>query len=306
MDLKKFNPFFECKQYRVPISQCPSFLFLIMGLIILATILTTYFISTLFIPDPLIVSLIVLFFAVLLFILAFFINQSFERLLKAHRIQSEFIKIISHSFFSPINQLSWTTELLEKRGALSSEYLKSVKEGVDKIRNLFFKIVLLSQIESDSLVLMNSKVSLEKLAKEALEKIKSTVKEKEINFHFSLKGNDFSVFADESKMKFVLENLLENAVQSIKEKGEIFLELEEKGDRVILRIKDTGIGIPKEEQKYLFQKFFRLESETKYQIPRLGLGLYLSRKIIEKSGGKIKFSSFEDKGSNFYFYLPKK
>ena len=306
MDFKKLNPFLECKQYQIPISQCPSFLFLIMGLIIIATILTAYSISNLFISDPLIVSLIVLFFAGVLFIIAFFINRSFERLLKAHRIQTEFIKIISHNFFSPINQLSWSVELLEKKDSLFPEYLKSVKEGVAKIRDLFFKVILLSQVESDSLVLLNSKFSLEKLAKQTLEKVKTIKKENEIAFHFSLKGNDFFVFGDESKIRFVLENLLMNAIQSIKEKGEIFLELEEKGDKIFCKVRDTGVGISKKEQKYLFQKFFTLESPQKYQMPHLGLGLYLSKKIIEKLGGKINFSSSEGKGSTFYFYLLKK
>jgi len=85
---------------------------------------------------------------------------------------------------------------------------------------------------------------------------------------------------------------------------EIKVERQEKN--LYLEIRDTGVGIPEEEQKYIFQKFFRSENVLKYQTQGSGLGLYISRAIIEKSGGKIGFKSEENKGSTFWFTLPLK
>jgi len=303
---KKLNIFKECREYQISLWQCPRFLFLLMGIIIIATIFIIYFLSLFFFPDPLVVSLIVLITTLILFVIDFFITQSFERLLKAQRIQSEFIKITSHQLFSPINQMKWTLESLEKKFNFPQEYLKNLKESANKLQSFCAKLVLLSQIESNSLVLVSSQFSLAELAKKIVEETRSLLKESQISLDFFAEGKNFFVVGDEAKIRLVIENLLANAIQSIKEKGQIFVRVKEKKDKIFCEVQDTGIGIPEKEKQYVFQKFFRLESPSKYQSSQLGLGLYLAKKIVEKSGGKINFSSKENKGSTFYFYLPAK
>ena len=82
------------------------------------------------------------------------------------------------------------------------------------------------------------------------------------------------------------------------------IKVERKEKNLYLEIRDTGVGIPEEEQKYIFQKFFRSENALRYQTQGSGLGLYISRAIIEKSGGKIGFKSQKGIGSTFWFTLP--
>ena len=80
--------------------------------------------------------------------------------------------------------------------------------------------------------------------------------------------------------------------------------MKKKGKNLYFEIKDNGVGIPKGDQKYIFQKFFRSENILRYQTQGSGLGLYISKAIVERSGGKIGFKSEENKGSTFWFTLP--
>jgi len=85
---------------------------------------------------------------------------------------------------------------------------------------------------------------------------------------------------------------------------DVYINLKNSGSKLLFEIRDTGVGIPKEDQKSIFQKFFRSQNVLKYQTQGSGLGLHITKSIIEKSGGKIWFKSKENKGSTFWFTLP--
>ncbi|PIP18384.1 MAG: hypothetical protein COX42_01175, partial [Parcubacteria group bacterium CG23_combo_of_CG06-09_8_20_14_all_35_6] len=99
-------------------------------------------------------------------------------------------------------------------------------------------------------------------------------------------------------------NILDNAIRYIKGNGKIEVILKKEANKLCLEIKDNGVGIPKEDQKYIFQKFFRASNASKIQAQGSGLGLYIAKSIIEKSGGKIYFVSRENEGSVFTINLP--
>src|SRR4030042_4439930 len=116
MNLKKilaqFNILGQCRQYGGSLWQCPQFLFLIMGLVIIAATLAVYTIGTRYIEDSGIVALVVLLVTVVLFIIAFIITRSFERLAEASRMKSEFVSIVSHQLRSPLSTLLWAIDIL--------------------------------------------------------------------------------------------------------------------------------------------------------------------------------------------------
>jgi len=307
--LNQLNVVSQCRKYGLSLWQCPQFLFLLMGIIIIGSAITAFLIGTRYVADPQIVALIVLVISTILLVIAFSIIHGFERLAEANRMKTEFISIVSHQLRSPLSNLRWALELLMSgRNNLVSEkqleYFTIFKENIGRMQELIKDLLIVSRIETQTLVLKKKEVSLEDLIKELISEFESFAKACNVKVKFQAKENLAKVFVDSSQIRQVVENLLDNAIRYIKDEGEVKVKLEQKGRKLYFEIKDNGVGIPKEDQKYIFQKFFRAGNIMKYQTEGSGLGLYITKFIIEKSGGKIGFSSQEGKGSTFWFTLP--
>ncbi len=313
MDFKKIfnqlNVFNQCKRYKLSLWQCPQFLFVIMGLIIIISMIATYQIGTTFIENPEIVSLIVVGITVILLILGFIITQSFERLAMASRMKTEFVNIVSHQLRSPLSNLKWGIELLmsgrlgkiEKK---QTEYFEILKENSDRMEELIKDLLIVSKIESGKLPLRKKEFSIKELIKKVISDFKHIAGASNANIKFQSQKNLPNIFADFSQIRLVIENLLDNAIRYTKDKGVIKIKLEQKNKYLHFEIIDNGIGIPEEDQNYIFQKFFRSENILKHQTQGSGLGLYIAKSIIQKSKGKIGFKSEENKGSTFWFNIP--
>ncbi len=307
--LNMLNPFGECKKYRISLWQCPPFLFVLMGLIIIGVIIATYFIATLRIDDPKIVTLIVLAMAAILIVIDYIITRSFERISEASRMKTEFIDIISHQLRSPLVNLKYSLEVLisKKHGKISKkelEYFKILDENIKIMGNLINNLLLISRIESGKLPFKKQEFSLSELTKEIILKFKPFSEASNVKIKLKAKKNLPKVFADPFWLRQIIKNLLDNAIRYIKQKGEVEVKISSKPKKLYFKISDTGVGIPKSEQKYIFQKFFRSKNILKYQTRGSGLGLYISKSILELMGGKIWFESKERKGTTFYFMLP--
>jgi len=309
--LSQLNIPAQCRKYGLSLWQCPQFLFLVMGLVITVSTLTAYAIGARYVEDPRMVALIVLLTAAILFIVAVIITNSFERLAEANRMKSEFVSIVSHQLRSPLSNLKWATELLMsgklgKTEEKQTEYFKILKENSDRMGELIKDLLIVSRIETAKLPIKKVEFSLEDLVKELIKEFRPFAQASNVEIEFQAKRNLPKIFADPSQIRLVIENLSDNAIRYINGKGIVEIKVERKEKNLYLEIRDTGVGIPEEEQKYIFQKFFRSENVLKYQTQGSGLGLYISRAIIEKSGGKIGFKSEENKGSTFWFTLPLK
>jgi len=303
------NIFGQYKKYGIPLWQSPQFLFLLMGLINVSSSLAIWSIGNRFINSPEVVTLIVLSVTVVLFIIAFIITQSFDKLAQANRMKSEFVSIVSHQLRSPLSNLKWAIEFLmsgkiESVGEKQLEYFKILKENSARMSDLISDLLTVSRIETARLPFKKAEFSLSDLIQESVKTFAPFARASNIEVNLSVPAGLPKIVSDASQISQVIGNLLDNALRYSKNTGEIEIKLEKRNDNLYLEIKDTGVGIPREDQKHIFQKFFRSENVMKYQTQGSGLGLYIAKAIIEKAGGRIGFKSQEGRGSTFWFTLP--
>lgn len=309
--LNQLNIFSQCKKYGLSLWQCPQFLFFIMGIVIVISTLSAYAIGTRYVEDPQIIALIVLLVTAILFVIAVIITRSFERLTEANRMKSEFVSVVSHQLRSPLSNLRWAIELLMSgRVNLVTEkqleYFKIIKENSLRMGELVSDLLTVSRIETAKLPFKKEEGYLEDLIKELIKGFEPFAKASNVEIKFLPEENLPKAFTDLSQIRLVIENLLDNAIRYIGEKGQVEIKLEKRDKNFYFEVKDTGVGIPKDDQKYIFQKFFRSENIMRYQTQGSGLGLYIAKSIIEKAEGKVGFKSQEGIGSTFWFTIPLK
>lgn len=305
----QFNIVRHCRSQGVSLWQCPQFLFLIMGLIIITSALSAYAIGNRYITEPRTVVVIVLLLTMVLFIIDFIIVRSFEKLAAISRMKSEFINVVSHQLRSPLTNVTWALDIIlcGDLGQLKEgqkEYLKIVKENAKRMHELVNDLLTVSRLEQGTLPLRKKELSLVEIINQLVLEFKPHLEASNIKIEFFPSAELPKIIADASQIKLVIENLVDNAIKYIRGKGEIKIRLNQRGNYIFFEIEDNGVGIPKQDQKYIFQKFFRSENVMRQQTEGSGLGLFIVKSIVERSGGKIWFKSEEEKGTTFYFTLP--
>jgi len=279
-----------------------------MGIVIIFTAITAYLIGIRFIEDPQIIALIVLIISGVLFIFAYTINVSFERSAETNRMKTEFVRIVSHQLRSPVTNLSWAIDslLAGDVGRIREdqlEYFKILKENSFRMKELIKDLLLTSRVEEGTLPIQKEEVPLQEIVKSLILESSPFARASNLEIEFNFDQNLPKIFTDPQQIKVVIENLLDNAIRYSAKKGKIKIHLTKKDENIQFKIQDDGVGIPKADQKYIFQKFFRSKTKGK---GGSGLGLFITKSIVEKLGGKIWFESEEEKGTAFYFRLPLK
>ncbi len=305
----RLNPLSPCRKYGVSIWQCPQFLFLLIGIVIIFAIIVAYFVATLKIRDPFIVSLVVLAVGAVLLIINFIITNSFQRMAEASRMKTEFIDIVSHQLRAPLTNINFSLDFLmsdkqNRPNAKQKEFLEIVIENSKRMGGLVDNLLAVSRMESGRFPMKKKNVSLDKMTSKLIKEFGSLAQASNVEVSFDSEPNLPLVFADPLWLEQVVENLLDNAIRYTKGGGKIKIVIKSKGEKVHFQITDSGVGIPKHEQKNIFIKFFRSANALKKQTHGSGLGLHISRKIVEILGGKIWFKSKEGHGTTFYFFLP--
>ncbi|MEC5156914.1 hybrid sensor histidine kinase/response regulator [Chryseobacterium sp. MP_3.2] len=224
---------------------------------------------------------------------------------EAERKKDEFISIASHELKTPMTSIKGYIQLLER--SLDKNDIITVKKRLHKVQNQIEKLNLLiadlldiSKIESGKLKLNKKYFSLEVLVDHIVEVMHNSTPHVKI-----LKKNftDFEVLGDEIRIEQVIVNFITNALKYAPDQEEIHLTSELRGDQLYFSVRDFGIGMSKEHQQKVFEKFYRIE-ETSERFQGLGIGLYICQEIIDRHNGTIGATSSPDEGSEFYFQIP--
>jgi two-component system CheB/CheR fusion protein len=179
--------------------------------------------------------------------------------------------------------------------------LSKMDYQIVKLTSLINDLLDTSKLQSGTLTFQQEFFQPKKLITDTIEKIKPTAPDQE----FVFKSNtDAYVNADRERIGQVIINFLSNAVKYGGSSKKINIELNEKDNKIICSVEDFGKGIIPEEQDKVFGRFYRISGKNMNTFPGLGLGLFISKEIIENHGGKIGVTSEKDKGSVFYFELP--
>lgn len=313
MDIKKIlndlNFINQCKQYNLPLWQCPSFLTIVMGIVTIMVMLGTYVIANFFAPEPEISALIVIITTGIIFTIGYFIVHSFNYLAEANKMKSEFVSITTHQLRTPLSSAKWSLNILmdEEGGKIDEkqkEYLDIIQQSNERMIKLVNDLLDVSRIEQSRLDLKLKKFSLAELTKNIILGIKPLAQANDIKLGVNEEGYLPDVWGDPDRISLVVQNLIDNAIKYANEKGEVKIKIRKRGRYLQFEVSDNGVGIPSQQQKYIFQKFFRSDNVKKMQTVGTGLGLFIAKAIVELSGGKIGFESVEGKGSNFWFAIP--
>lgn len=303
--LSQFNFIAQARKYRIPVWQYPPFLFALIGMIIIVAILLSYVIGTEYFPSEY-VTLGILVVTIVLLILDFIIVNSFERLAEVNLMKSEFIDIISHQLRTPLSNLKWTIEsvLDGKTSKREQELFRNLKGQNERMIALVNDIIYTSKIEEGKWDFKTEMVDVGSLVEKIVKDFFWLAKNKKIQIKIDIEKNLPKIITDPQKISHVFYNFLSNAIRYSRERGIVWINLKKVNDQIYCETKDSGIGIAKEDQRYIFKKFFRGRNILRYRTQGMGLGLFISKEIIHNLEGKIGFNSKKGTGSTFWIKLP--
>ncbi|PCI19701.1 hypothetical protein COB64_03245 [Candidatus Wolfebacteria bacterium] len=213
------------------------------------------------------------------------------------KMKTEFVSVASHQLKTPLTAISWFVEMLNSGevGELKDkqkEYMTDIYQSNKRMITLVDDLLNVSRLETGTLEIKTTPLQFERIIENTIKDHEALISQKKCHVIFERPTSPLpDILLDESLIRQVVSNLLNNAISYSEEKCTIVIKLEKRSDKYILSVSDNGIGIPKDTQKWIFQKFFRADNAQKIQTEGTGLGLYISKMILENSGGKIWFES---------------
>jgi PAS domain S-box-containing protein len=220
--------------------------------------------------------------------------------------KDDFIAIASHELKTPITSLKGFIQLLRRR--LEKQvikeplaYLSTMEAQINKLTKLTADLLDVTKIQSGRLVLASELVDVDAVVRESV----ATVQQISPHHTIVVTGaSDAKIVGDRDRLEQVFVNLSSNAVKYSPEAEKVDVQIATVRDRVVVSVRDYGIGIPHEYQSNIFDRFYRVPSSHEQAFPGLGLGLYISQDIIQRHRGGIWVESTEGKGTTFYVALP--
>jgi len=237
------------------------------------------------------------------------IERDITKAKEIDKAKTEFVSLASHQLRTPLTAISWYIEMLMngKAGKLKKDqrkYLQEVYSGSIRMRDLVNALLNVSRLEMGTFMVEPQSIKIEEVANSLIKEMHPTVLEKKIKISKSFKDLPKEFLADLNLFRIILQNILSNAIKYTPKGGSVSFDAEKKNQDILITVSDNGYGIPKNQQKNIFTKFFRADNARIKDPNGTGLGLYIVKSVLDHSGGKIWFESEEDKGTKFFVSLP--
>lgn len=257
---------------------------------------------------PLLMSLVLFGVVALSF---YFILKSWMSQVRLIRIKNEFISNMTHELKTPISTVGVALEALHNYGGLDDpvkrkEYLDISKYELNRLKLLVDKVLNMSAIDHGAIALSTSELDIKVLIDEMLHSMKLHFDKNGVDVKYKFEGNNFNLIGDKVHLTNVFYNLIDNAVKYGGDQPRIEVQLIDRKDAVVTKIKDSGPGIPGEYLDKIYDRFFRVPTNNIHNVKGHGLGLHYVKTIIEAHNGKVKAKSASGLGTTFIVTLPRK
>jgi len=233
------------------------------------------------------------------------INGMISRLENSFKRMAEFTADASHELKTPICAMRGEAEVLLSKPRTAEEYQEGLAhfiERFDQLNRMINDLILLSKSDSSQVELKMNPVRLDLLINDMGDLFQILAEQKNIALNIN-SLQETVVMGDKTRLQQLFTNLIDNAIKYTS-KGSIHVTLQKNEDTALVKIKDTGIGIPKEEQEKIFKRFYRVDKSRSRETGGVGLGLSIAEWIVHAHHGKIGVESELNKGSIFTLYLP--
>jgi len=292
----------------VSVWKTPTVMSILVGVLALGIMLIIYFIRLFDDPLYLLASEFLAVMAVLT--VGGFVVRALEEIARANKLKSDFIVIASHQMKNPIAQMYWALELLRKKHEITHHndcegFLERVEIAATNLKKLADELLNVAKIDKGEQKVNIMRVDMLSIVYSVIANYAYQVEQKKLSIQVSSQEKTHLILCDEKKMFIAIDNLISNAVKYSPENSIVQVVISQEKHTVKLCVLDFGIGIPERQKSQIFEKFFRAENVRLSGIEGTGLGLYLTKRILESMEGSIDFRSSESGGSCFCIHMPK-
>ncbi|MDH3324188.1 MAG: ATP-binding protein, partial [Candidatus Peregrinibacteria bacterium] len=237
------------------------------------------------------------------------IERDISKAKEVDRMKTEFVSLASHQLNAPLNSVKWLIEILlggdaGKLTGQQKELMNQVHEANERMLELVKSLLNVSRMELGNLKVEPELLDMRIIAKDVLKEQNKLIMDKKLKVTFDYDDTLPKIKLDPKLIRVIYQNLISNAVKYTPEEGLINCEVKKVGKKFVIKVADTGCGIPENQKDRMFKRLFRASNVAGSDIDGNGLGLYLVKEIVEKSKGKIWFESEENKGATFYVEMP--
>jgi PAS domain S-box-containing protein len=235
-------------------------------------------------------------------------KKALKKEIELNELKTKFLSLVSHEFKTPLSGILTSTMLLAKYQLTEQQekrdkHIKTITDKVHYLNNILNDFLSVEKLETGKVTYNFSEFKLSKVVNEVVYNSNMLLKEgQQINYPDNV--DDISLFQDEKIIELALSNLVHNAIKYSPENSTIDLKVNQKAGVISIRVKDEGMGIPAEDQKNIFNRYFRAGNALLTQ--GTGIGLNIVKSHLENLNGSIAFVSKEGKGSTFTLKVPSK